>query len=219
MIADIVGNHEIIDMNVAKEIKVWDIGVRLFHWLLVIAFIIAYVSGEDNEIVHANAGYIVSALIIFRVIWGFIGTKYARFSNFIYKPAAILQYLRDLKNKQPSHYLGHNPAGGIMVIVLLVSLFLSCWSGIIVYGQEGHGPLAGNDIQLISNAMADTDKNHDEDSDHEWMEEAHELLSNFTLLLVLLHIMGVLIGSKLHHENLIKVMITGRKPLNNKPNK
>lgn len=202
-------------MSNTKTIKVWDIAVRVFHWSLVTFFVISYLTGDELETIHAWSGYVVIALIFFRIIWGFIGTKYARFSNFIYSSAEVKDYLKSLLSKSPKHYLGHNPAGGVMVLVLLASLVLTTFSGLKAYAAEGHGPLASVDVSLLSSAYADDDK-HDHDNKHEeeedeFWKEIHEFFSNFTLFMVLIHIGGVVVSSRLHKENLVKAMVTGYK--------
>ena len=208
-------------MEQNNEIKVWDILIRIFHWSLVIAFFIAYFTGEEENNWHIYAGYTVLGLISFRVIWGFIGTKHARFSDFIYSPQSVFQYLIGLIKKHPKHYLGHNPAGGWMVILLLTSLFIVTVSGLKVYAiEEGKGPLANSsEITFISESYANGDeyeykeKEEHEDEEELW-EEVHEGATNFTIVLILLHIIGVIASSKLHKENLIKAMITGKKKIN-----
>ena len=199
-----------------NEIKVWDILVRVFHWSLVIAFIIAYFTAEEENIWHIYAGYTVLGLISFRVVWGFVGSKYARFSNFIYSPKMVFQYLKELTANQPKYYLGHNPAGGWMIILLLLSLFVVTISGLKVYAiEEGKGPLAGsNESMMIINkayASGHEDEEDEEDEAEELWEEIHEISTNLTLVLIVLHIIGVVVASKLHKENLVKAMITGKK--------
>jgi cytochrome b len=196
-----------------KEVKVWDVLVRLFHWSLVIVFFIAYFTGDEENIWHIYAGYTVLGLVSFRLVWGFIGTKHARFTDFIYSPKAVIQYLKELITKHPKHYLGHNPAGGWMVMLLLISLFVVTVSGLKVYAiEEGKGPLAdSNKITIISQSYANDDEEEHEDEEEEFWEEIHEASTNFTLLLIFLHIVGVIVASKLHNENLIKAMITGKK--------
>ena len=212
-----------------KEIPVWDIGVRLFHWLLVISFIVAYASSEEESLVHIYSGYLVLGLITFRLLWGFIGTKYARFSDFLYSPGKVVTYLKSLTSKSPDHYFGHNPAGGLMVLALLISLFIVTFSGLKLYAvEEGKGPLATQTtISIVSTAYADDDRyEHDNDDEHEYRgykrykgddeleefwEEIHEASTNFTVFLILLHISGVFIAGRLHNENLVKAMITGKK--------
>jgi cytochrome b len=201
-----------------EMIKVWDIAVRVFHWSLVVMFFVAYFSGDDEDVLHVYAGYGVLALVAFRIAWGLIGTKHARFTDFIYGPAATLRYVKSIFASKPLHYLGHNPLGGWMVVALLLSLIGTCWSGLAAYGEKGHGPLAQVEIRLISSAMADDDE--EEHRGRGKMRarrrrrirgEIHETLSNLTLFLVFLHVAGVLIASAIHRENLIKAMVTGYK--------
>ena len=196
-------------------VKVWDIAVRIFHWSLVAAFVTAYLSGEENELLHANAGYVIIGLLAFRVIWGFIGTKHARFADFIYSPTKIVAYTRSFARGEPPHYLGHNPLGGIMVIALLISLALACFSGLKLYAAEdGKGPLANEgSLSVISSAYAHEGGEHDVDDEAgtEFWEEIHELFVNLSLGLVGLHIAGVVVSSVLHREKLVKAMITGNK--------
>ena len=200
----------------SHEVKVWDPLVRIFHWSLVLFFAIAYLSGEDESIIHIYSGYVVLGLITFRVFWGVVGTKYARFSNFVHTPKYVFKYFKGLLTGSANHYLGHNPLGGVMVVALLISLFMVSFSGLKLYAvEEGLGPLAaGNNITLMSSAYADSDEKHgddEHDQDEEFWEEIHEFFANFTLLLVILHIAGVYISGYLHKENLVKAMITGRK--------
>lgn len=210
-------------MDHTNSIKVWDIAVRVFHWSLALAFTIAWLSEDDFEDLHVIAGYTVLGLICFRVIWGFIGSKYARFSDFVYSPAEIRQYLKGMMRANPKHYFGHNPAGGAMVIMLLVSLFATTLTGLKVYGIEGHGPLAQAGgasslvaISPITNAYADDDKDRKKENKNpaeEFWEETHEVFSNISLFLVIFHILGVLFSSMIENENLVKAMITGRKKI------
>jgi cytochrome b len=208
-------------MDHSNSIKVWDIAVRVFHWSLALAFTIAWLSEDDLEDLHVIAGYVVLGLICFRIIWGFIGPQYARFSDFVYSPAEIKQYLKGLMRANPKHYFGHNPAGGAMVILLLVSLFATTLTGLKLYGVEGHGPLAQSEnafslvaISPVSNAYADDDKDgKKENSAEEFWEETHEVFSNISLFLVIFHILGVLFSSMMENENLVKAMINGRKKI------
>jgi cytochrome b len=207
--------------TVAREVRVWDPLVRLFHWSLVASFAVAYFTGDEESAVHIWSGYIVAGLIAFRVLWGFIGTRHARFSDFLVSPGRVIDYLKSLRSGQPRHYLGHNPAGGWMVIALLVSLAVTTWTGLEVYGAEGHGPLAdATSLSMVAPAYADddehgsragrTEREGDEDGEEFW-EELHEVFANLTVLLVLLHVTGVIVSSRLHRENLVKAMITGNK--------
>ncbi len=196
-------------MPSAQRVQVWDPMVRLFHWSLVIAFATAFVTGDENETVHAYAGYAVAALVVFRVIWGFIGTKHARFSDFIYGPGVTLAYLKGLVSGKPAHYLGHNPLGGWMVVALLLSLAATCWTGLEAYAADGKGPLAGATLTVMPQARADEDGKAA--GGDEFWEELHESCADFTLLLVLLHLTGVIAASVLHRENLARAMVTGWK--------
>ncbi|MGE0082406.1 MAG: cytochrome b/b6 domain-containing protein, partial [Thiohalomonadaceae bacterium] len=180
------------------EVKVWDLFVRVFHWTLVAAFATAYLSEDGPELVHVYAGYTVLALVVSRIVWGFVGTRYARFADFVPSFTALRRYLVAMLRGNPPHYVGHNPAGGAMIIALLVSLLLTTLTGLATYGGEGEGPLAGLVWQLGTNA---------EDA----FEDVHEFFANLTLVLVGVHVVGVIVGSVLHRENLIRAMFTGRK--------
>lgn len=185
--------------NKPSLIKVWDPFIRLFHWSLVLAFFVAYITEEDFLIIHSYAGYIVAGLLVLRIIWGFVGTPHARFSDFIYSSQHIKQFIKNTLQFKARRYLGHNPAGGAMVILLLISLILTSVSGVVVYGVEDQaGPLA-----------AWFTKSHSVWG--EITEELHEFFANFTLLLVFVHVAGVIVESLIHKENLVKSMINGFK--------
>ncbi len=206
-----------------NEIRVWDPLVRIFHWSLVLAFTVAYLSGDEESSLHIYSGYVVLGLIAFRVLWGLIGSRYARFSNFVYSPGTVIQYLKGLVAGKPKHYVGHNPAGGWMVIAMLVCLFIVSVSGLKVYAiEEGLGPLAGETpaLTITSPAYADDDSDDIDNNennenghgeDEEFWEEIHEVSSNFMLLLIFLHIAGVIVSGRRHNEHLVKAMITGKK--------
>ena len=208
-------------------VRVWDPFIRIFHWSLVAGFTIAYFSGEEEGVLHAYSGYAVGILISLRLLWGFVGSKYARFSQFLYSPGEVIQYLKGLRSRKPDHYLGHNPAGSWMIFALLISLVMTTVSGLQVYGIEGHGPLAevqsgapsiAADIRFIPDARADDDDadeehgiNHEENEAEEEWEDIHEFFANLTLLLVFIHIAGVIVASRMHGENLVRAMVTGNK--------
>lgn len=198
-------------MEENKVVQVWDIAVRLFHWSLVAGFTIAWLSEDDFETLHAYAGYLVLALISFRVAWGFIGSRYARFSNFVYGFGRIKGYLSSMLAGRPEHYLGHNPAGGLMVVIMLVGLFALSYSGLKTYATEGKGPLAQAEISLVPAALADDDEQRKRAPGHKFWEEVHEFLANFMLLLVIVHITGVMVSSVVHRENLVRAMVDGKK--------
>ncbi len=201
-------------------IKVWDPIVRIGHWTLLIAFFTAYFTEDDFLTQHVWAGYVVAVFVAFRLIWGLVGSKHARFSDFVRSPATTLRYIRDLKSNRTERFIGHNPAGGMMVVALLMCISATVISGLVLYAiEDDAGPLAGwvagnSDSSaapaLISIARADDDKNANDDREEFW-EEAHEIFATLALLLVVLHIAGVLFSSYVHKENLVKAMITGRK--------
>ena len=194
-----------------SDVKVWDLFVRIFHWTVVVSFFIAYVTEDDVMWLHELAGYIILALVITRIIWGIIGSQYARFTNFVYPPSVIKQYFNDSLQFKSKRYLGHNPLGGAMVILLLLMLILTSWSGIEADG-EGFSGRAAINIELVKSAVADDDDDeHEEDSGNELWEDIHELLANATLFLIFVHVIGVLFSSVAHGENLVRAMITGRK--------
>ena len=218
-------------MKNKQFIKAWDIAIRVFHWALVVCFAIAFISSEDSRKLHVVFGYSVLFLVFFRILYGFVGTKYARFSDFLYAPAQIADYLKGLLIGRPKHYIGHNPAGGFMIVILLLSLLSLTLTGLKAYGVKGHGPFAKHEILFMTNAFADSDdkENHDEQESRKWRsqknhrteknekdefwEEVHETIAYLTLFIVSIHIMGGVVSSLVHRENLIKAMITGRKQL------
>ena len=211
-------------MGKMESVKVWDIFVRMFHWALVGSIIGMYISGEEMHGVHIRLGYFVIALVVTRIVWGFIGTKHARFGDFLYGPNEIFKYLKSLLVGKPIHYVGHNPAGGLMVFVLLIALLATTFAGLKALAAEGRGPLAYANQSILSSAYAhedehEADENRTYDSgsrrqegkDKFW-KEIHEGMTGFMLVLIIIHICGALISSWLHKENLILSMITGKKP-------
>ena len=194
-------------------VKVWDPWVRIFHWSLVLGFFTAYLSGEGPEQLHEAAGYTVLGLVAFRLLWGVVGSRHARFTDFVRGPRAVMRYLAAVLRGRPSRFLGHNPAGGWMVIALLAVLALVCWSGLETLAAEGEGPLARSDVVLNvahANGREAGEEHHGEDAEEFW-EEVHEALSEFTLLLVAIHVLGVVVTSVIHRENLARAMVTGIK--------
>lgn len=181
------------------EIRVWDPLLRLFHWLLVAAFAIAYITEDDWLGLHVLAGYAVLGLLGFRLLWGFAGPRRARFKDFLYPLPVVGAYLRSLWQAHPLRYLGHNPAGGLMVIVLLLVLFAVVLSGLAVYAADQN---AGFLAPWLGGAGKATEK---------LLEEVHETLANLSLALVFVHILGVLAESYIHRDNLARAMLTGRK--------
>jgi cytochrome b len=169
-----------------QRILVWDIPTRVFHWLLAISFTGAYLTAETERYrdIHLALGYTLLGLIVFRLAWGFIGTRYARFRSFLFAPGQIIDYLKSLVRREPQHYVGHNPAGSLAIFLLLGLGLLAASSGILLYFEVGG---------------------------EEAFEELHEGMANFMLAVVLIHIAGVIVSSRLHRENLARAMITGYK--------
>ncbi len=285
-----------------KQVTVWDPLVRIMHWTLVLSFAAAYLTGdewEEWEEVHEIGGYAALGLILFRILWGFVGSKHARFSDFLYSPAAVMEYLKSLLTTHPKHYLGHNPAGGWMIILLIAGVLATGFTGLkLLAAKEGEGLFANmqapslisvaraesereeaeerrersahQDVmgvrvpvteaipapqadtapiapsvaapaaetqptmqpaaapQVVQPAIADVrtlvmqhaDEDRDEEGEghegsesadeHDW-EEWHELAANLTLFLVIIHVLGVIVSSRLHGENLARAMVTGKK--------
>jgi cytochrome b len=169
----------------AARLPVWDLPTRVFHWSLVFSFIGAYVTGESDRwaLVHVTCGYTVLGLIVFRLIWGIAGTRYARFSSFLSGPSTVLRYLSGLVRGRPRHYVGHNPAGALAILALLTLGLVSAVSGWLVYDDLGW----------------------------EWFEAFHEWTSSMMLAIVFIHVAGVAATSRLHKENLVRSMIDGKK--------
>lgn len=206
------------------KVKVWDPLVRIGHWTLVTAFLIAYFTEDELLTQHVWAGYAVATVVLLRIVWGFIGSEHARFRDFVRGPGATLRYLGEIGRNRARRYIGHNPAGGAMIVALLACLAVTTFSGLELYAiEENAGPLAMQTDtgpvapalpSLVATAYADND-----DDDHaggseqaeEFWEEIHEVAANLTLLLVLLHIAGVVVASRAHRENLVKAMLTGFK--------
>lgn len=203
-----------VSMMEKKEVPVWDIAVRTFHWTLVVAFAVAYITEDDFETLHVYAGYLILGLISFRVVWGLIGTRHARFSDFICGMKTIKLYLKSMLTRNPKHYLGHNPAGGMMVMVMLISLFVLSYSGLKTYAEDGKGPLAHTEISIVTTAFAHEE--HHRSAKGKFWENIHEFLANFTLLLIFGHLVGVTASSLVHRENLVRAMLTGKKRVHEK---
>jgi cytochrome b len=157
----------------------------VFHWLLALSFAGAFVTAESERYrdIHVLLGYTVLGLVAFRLLWGLIGTRYARFWSFAFGPRSVLTYVKSLFTRSPQHYLGHNPAGSWAIYALLALSLLAGASGYAAYNDIGG----------------------------HWMEETHEAVASALLFLVFVHLAGVAVSSLLHRENLVRAMLTGYK--------
>lgn len=167
-----------------STVKVWDPFVRIFHWSLVVLFTFAWMT-EDFQRLHQPIGYAILGLVVLRIVWGFIGSPHARFSDFVRSPKTTFAYGRDLLAGRASDCRGHNPLAAIMVLALLVMLIATGTSGWMMT-LDGY-------------------------RSSKWLEDLHEGLASATLVLVGFHILAVGIMSLVHGENLVRTMITGRK--------
>ena len=201
---------------------VWDPLIRIGHWTLVIAFFTAYLSGDDLFNIHKWAGYVVAAYVLVRIVWGIIGSRHARFTDFVRGPGAVFGYLRGLMTGKVKDYAGHNPAGGAMVVALLFSLLVTTSSGMALYAVEDNaGPLAGivteETFAPLATAFGEGEEEHERGGGHEesgaeeLLEGVHKAFVYITLALIGLHLAGVVASSLAHKQNLARAMVTGRK--------
>lgn len=169
-----------------QRILVWDFPTRVFHWSLALSFAGAWLTAESERYrdIHMALGYTLLGLIAFRLLWGFVGSRYARFDSFLYGPKKVAGYLRSLLTPHPEHHVGHNPAGSWAIFLLLGLGLLAGISGILLFQEVGG---------------------------EEAFEEVHEFAANGMLAVVLVHIAGVVVSSLLHRENLVRSMVTGYK--------
>lgn len=169
----------------ATRTLVWDIPTRVFHWLLAVSFVGAYLTSEGERLaaLHAIFGYTAGALVVFRIVWGLVGTEHARFTRFPLRPSAVLRYLRSLATLRPQHFVGHNPAGSWAVVAMLALLTVTALTGWMAYADRGP----------------------------DWLGDLHEGFANATVALIVVHIGAVLLSSLVHRENLVAAMISGYK--------
>lgn len=213
-------NSATADEKTQHRIRVWDLFVRLFHWTLVAAFFVAYFTEDDMLALHVWAGYLVGGLVTLRVVWGFVGPKHARFSDFVCGPVTALSYALDLIAFRARRHIGHSPAGGMMVLALLIMLPIVVWTGLELYAVERNaGPLAAASSPALLTAPARADEINSRERDRgerrrgrdgAW-RDLHESLANLVFVLVLFHVGGVVVASIAHRENLVGAMITGWK--------
>ena len=169
------------------RLRVWDLPTRIFHWSLAASFAIAFLTAESEKLrdIHVVTGYTLAGLIAFRLLWGFVGSSYSRFAEFLPTPQKLMGYLGSLANGKPQYHVGHNPAGAVSIFLLLGCGIVTAASGWASYEEIGG----------------------------HFMEELHEGASNGMMAIVVIHIAGVIVSSRLHHENLILAMITGWKKM------
>ena len=204
-----------------RTIVVWDPAIRAAHWALVVAFAAAYLTGEGEEegvtgVVHVWAGYAIGMIVVLRVVWGLVGPVHARFADFAFRPWTALLYLFDLALGRARRYVGHSPAGGAMVLVLLICLAGTVITGLIAYGDQGKGPLADGTPALVTHNGLDQDERGNRAGQRraaggrkDWRFAWHACepdpgacgAPRF----------GVGLASIAHRENLVRAMIDGRK--------
>jgi len=197
-----------------SKVRVWDPLVRVFHWGLVVAFATAWLTADELQPVHEFAGYTVAGLVAFRLGWGLVGSRYARFAQFLKGPGETLAYLGDMTRGKERRYLGHNPAGAAMIVALLVTLSGTALTGWLMAEPDRLAMLPSIPA-IVAPAWADDDGDAREYGDRGEAEgplkEVHETLANLMLLLAALHVGGGVLASFRHHENLARAMVTGDK--------
>lgn len=171
--------------SVLSRILVWDAPVRVFHWLMVLSFAGAWLTAESERfrLLHVTLGYTMAGLVAFRIVWGLVGSRHARFSSFVRGPRAVAAYLGSVLRGRPERHAGHNPAGALAIVALLVLTLAVAASG------------WGTFNEIAS----------------DWLEEVHEAAANTMLFVAALHVAAAIVSSLLHRENLVRAMVTGRK--------
>lgn len=194
------------------KLRVWDPLVRVFHWSLVIAFATSWLTAEEVQPIHEFSGYAIAGLVALRLVWGVVGSRYARFSQFLTRPSTTLAYLGAMLRGTERRYLGHNPAGAAMIVALLLALSGTALTGWLLAEPSRLALLP--DVPPIA-APAWADEDGDEYGEGQGAEgplkDVHEALANLMLLLVALHVGGVALASMHHRENLARAMLTGDK--------
>ena len=208
-------------MSQAEQVRVWDPLVRTFHWSLVALFAFAYATGDHAGALHIWSGYIVLALVVLRVLWGLIGTRYARFSNFLYPARVIFDYAKDTLFRRAKRYVGHNPLGGVMIVAMLICLLSTGVTGYVLErARQQPAALASYSLNTGVSAISVARAADDDESgevrrasrhDTRWLKHTHEFFAKLMLLLIFLHLGGVILESRLHRENLVRAMFTGFK--------
>lgn len=184
-----------------RETPVWDLPTRLFHWTLVLLvganLFLVEPEGGTATVIHMTAGYVVIGLLLFRLVWGFVGSPRSRFADFMHPWAEVKSYAARLRRFAPPRSVGHNPLGGWMILVMLAVLAALAATGLFASGRHAAGALATT-VPVELTAL---------------LGEAHELLGNIMIALVIVHVVGVAVDWLLTRENIVKAMVTGRKTL------
>jgi cytochrome b len=188
-------------MPARRPVPVWDFPTRFFHWALVLFVVLSLLTGEDEGwqfIIHTVAGYAVLLLLLFRLIWGFVGSLHSRFTDFVHGRRAVGDYVAQLVRLRPPDSVGHNPLGGWMVVLILVTLTLAAVTGLFS-GEEdgGRGVLYG--VLFAPGG--------------EGLSDLHEAIGNFVIAIAIIHVIGVLVDWLLTGDNIIRAMVTGNKTL------
>jgi cytochrome b len=181
-----------------QRILIWDIPTRLFHWTLATSFAAAWLTSESDQWlgVHVFLGYLMLGLVAFRVLWGLVGSHYARFASFCFGPKAALNYLREVMSGKAARHVGHNPAGSLAIYLLLLLTVVVGVTGFFTLGGEEQQGAVGGLLNITQGRV---------------FKKLHEASATAMLLLVLGHIAGVVVESFLHKENLARSMVTGTK--------
>jgi cytochrome b len=188
------------------DVRVWDPLIRIFHWLLATAVLVDWFTDEPRWM-HVWLGYFAALLILLRMLWGFMGPEHARFADFVRGPGEVLNYLAGLMRFSSRRYLGHSPAGGAMIIALIIMVAATAGTGMVNLAQdEGAGPLAGVIAKVERPPRLPGQRRPQLVS-----KQVHETIANITLAFIILHVCGVALASFAHKENLVVAMITGRK--------
>jgi cytochrome b len=185
----------------ARAVLVWDLPTRVFHWLLVLCVATSYLTGGEEGwlfVVHTASGYLIAVLLLFRVIWGLIGSPRSRFRDFVHGRRAVADHVRGLLALDPPRYVGHNPLGGWMIIFMLIVLLFTVGTGLFS-GEEGGA--SGLLLPLVAAPG------------NEGLGEVHEVFANLVLILAIIHVCGVLLDWWLTRDNLVSAMISGSKQL------
>jgi cytochrome b len=188
------------------EVRVWDPVVRAVHWVLAAAVIVDWFTDEPLWM-HTWLGYLALALVVLRIVWGFVGPEHARFVSFVRGPQLVFDYLAGLVRFSSQRYLGHSPAGGAMIVALLIMIAATAGTGMAnLAADRGEGPLASVIAKVERPPRVPGQRRPPL-----LMKQVHETVANITIALVVLHVLGVALASFAHRESLVRAMITGRK--------